>query len=183
MSFEINQLFNEVCGNDAFFTYSGDIASGQINSILEEVEKKLVGVSSNIKMRKKIYNVLVESLQNLFHHSEDVPEDLMQTLGKRYGMIVIKKKGCEFQLTVGNFVTSNQVKFLTGKIEKINSLSNDELKEMYKFILNYQKISSKGGGGLGLIDMARKSDKKLEYRFYPYNENYCFYRLDIFVSI
>jgi hypothetical protein len=75
------------------------------------------------------------------------------------------------------------VKYLTEKIEKINSLSNDELKEMYKFILNYQKLSSKGGGGLGLIDIARKSDKKLEYVFYPYNDNYYFYRLDIFISI
>jgi hypothetical protein len=112
-----------------------------------------------------------------------MPEDLVETLGNRYGMIVITRKDGDFQITAGNFVTMEQVKFLTEKIEKINSLSPDELKEMYKFILNYQKISPKGGGGLGLIDMARKSDKKLGYKFYPYNESYCFYRLDIFVSI
>ena len=183
MGFDVSKLYNEICGKDVFFTYNGDIASIQINSILEDVEEKLVGVSTNIKSRKKIYNILVESLQNLYHHSEDVPDDLVQTLGKRYGMIVIKRDGNDFQLTAGNFVTMDQVKFLTEKIEKINSLSSDELKEMYKFILNYQKISSKGGGGLGLIDMARKSDKKLEYKFYPYNERFCFYQLDIFVSI
>jgi len=183
MGFDVNQLHAEICGNDVFFTYDGDIASKQINDILEEVEKKLTDISASIKVRKKIYNILVEGLQNLFHHSEDVPQDLVDTLGKRYGMIVITRVDDHFRVTVGNFVTSDQVKFLTEKIEKINELSEDGLKEMYKFILNYQKISSKGGGGLGLIDMARKSDQKLAYRFYPYNENYCFYRLDIFVSI
>jgi hypothetical protein len=182
MGFDVNKLHTEICGNDVFYTFAGNIASGQINTILEEIEEKLVEASISVKVRKKILNIMVESLQNLFHHSDDVPDDLVETLGKRYGMVVITRKSDDFLLTVGNFVSSDKVKFLTEKVEKINSLSESELKEMYKYILNYQKLSSKGGGGLGLIDMARKSDKKLAYRFYPYNENYFFYRLDIFVS-
>ena len=183
MCFDVNQLYTEICGDDAFFAYEGGIAPEQINSLLEELEEKFIEVSANIKARKKIYNIMVESLQNLFHHSDDVPEDLVKSLGKRYGIIVVKRVADNFVLTIGNFILSDKVKFLTEKIEKINSLSNDELKEMYKFILNYQKLSSKGGGGLGLIDIARKSDKNLEYRFYPYKDNYYFYRLNIFVSI
>jgi len=183
MGFDVKKLHAEICGNDVFFAYDGNIASGQINSLLEKVEDKLAGMSANNKPKKKILNIMVEGFQNLFHHSDDVPEDLIDTLGQRYGMLVITKNDNGFRLTFGNFVTSDKEKFLTEKIEKINSMSEDELKEMYKFILNYQKLSSKGGGGLGLIDMARKSDQKLEYKFYPYNEKYCFYRLDIFVSI
>jgi len=183
MGFNVNQLFAEVCGDEVFFAHLGKISSEQINSILEEIEGKFVDFSTSIKLRKKLYNIMVESLQNLFHHSDDVPEDLTETLGDRLGMIIIKMKGEEFRVTVGNFISSDKVKYLTEKIEKINSLSSDELKEMYKFILNYQKLSSKGGGGLGLIDIARKSEQKLGYRFYPYNENYFFYRLDILISI
>jgi len=182
MGFDINKLNAEICGDDVFFSFVGNVASNQINSILEEVEERLVEASIILKVRKKILNIMVESLQNLFHHSDDVPEDLVETLGKRYGIVVITRKEDDFLLTVGNFVLTDKVKFLTEKIEKINTLSELELKEMYKYILNYQKLSSKGGGGLGLIDMARKSDKKLEYKFYPYNEKYFFYRLDIFVS-
>ena len=183
MAFDVDQLFAEICGNDVFFAYQGNITSEHINAVLEEVEKKFVEISATMKVRKKIYNIMVESLQNLFHHSDDVPEDLVETIGKRYGMIVIMRNGDELVLTVGNYISSDKVKFLTEKIEKINSLSSNELKEMYKFILNYQKLSPKGGGGLGLIDIARKSDQKLGYRFYPYSENYYFFRLDIFVSI
>ena len=183
MCFDVNQLYDEICSDGVFFAYQGDISSEQINSILETVERKFVDVSASIKVRKKIYNIMVESLQNLFHHSDDVPTDLVETIGQRYGMIIVTKKDNNFRLIVGNYISSDKVKFLTEKIEKINSLSPVELKEMYKFILNYQKLSPKGGGGLGLIDIARKSDQKLGYRFYSYNESYFFYRLDIFVSI
>jgi hypothetical protein len=184
MGFDVNQLYAEMCGDDVFYAYKGDISSDRVNSVLEEIEGKFVALSNdNLKLRKKIYNIMVESLQNLFHHSDDVPEDLREQLGNRFCLIVIKSDDGFFKITVGNYISADKVKFLTEKIEKINSLSIDELKEMYKFILNFQKLSSKGGGGLGLIDIARKSDSKLGYRFYPYNENYYFYSLDIFVSI
>ncbi|MDR2040117.1 MAG: SiaB family protein kinase [Bacteroidales bacterium] len=181
MSLDVNQLFIEICGTDAFFAFEGEISSERINIILEEMEKKLVNSPIDVKIRKKVYNIMVECLQNLYHHSDEVPADLASILGKSYGMIVVKKQGDNFRLVVGNFITNEKVELLSGKIDKLNSMSTTELKEMYKFILNYQKLSSKGGGGLGLIDIARKSDNKLEYQFYPYNQSYSFYRLDILV--
>jgi hypothetical protein len=182
MGFDVNQLYAEICGKDVFFAFEGDITSSQINLILEEIEKKIKVKSTSTKVRQKVYNIMVESIQNLFHHSDDLPKEFAHALGQRYGMIIIAKEDNGFRITAGNFVSSSNVQYLTEKIEKINSLSSDELKEMYKYILNYQKMSPKGGGGLGLIDIARKSDRKLGYKFYPYNANYYFYRLDIFVS-
>ena len=179
----VKQLYTEIGEDDMFFTYEGDVSSENINSILEKIESRFEVSSTNLKLRKKVYNIAVESIQNLFHHSDDVPEELVKIHGKRFGMIVIKTKDESFTLTVGNYVSSDKVKFLTEKIDKINSLSKEELKEMYKFILNFQKLSAKGGGGLGLIDIARKSENKLGYKFYPFNGNYYFYRLDIFVTI
>ena len=183
MGFDVNQLYADICRKDVFYAYKGNITSTQINSILEGIEEKFMMESTYIKVRKKVYNIMVESIQNLFHHSDDLPQEFAEIFGQRYGMIVITRENDGFRVTVGNFVSSINVPYLTEKIDKINSLSPDELKEMYKYILNYQKMSSKGGGGLGLIDIARKSDQKLGYVFYPYNANYYFYRLDIFVSL
>ena len=184
MGFDVKQLYAEICGENAFFAFEGNITSGQINLILEEIEGKVAYLDeTNTKLRKKVYNIMVESLQNLFHHSDEIPEELVETLGQRYGMIVITKKGDDIVITAGNFVSALNQKNLTEKIEKINSLSADELKEMYKYILNYQKMSPKGGGGLGLIDIARKSENRLGYKFYPFNADYSFYTLDIFISI
>jgi hypothetical protein len=85
-------------------------------------------------------------------------------------------------LTTGNFVLEPKVKSLSQKIDKINTLSQEDLKEMYKFILNHQKLSAKGGGGLGMIDVARKSGHKLTYEFLEFNKDYYFYLLNVKIT-
>ena len=61
----------------------------------------------------------------------------------------------------------------------MNYLSAAELKELYKRILNNDEFSSKGGGGLGFIEMARMSGQKLGYDFVKYDESYSFFILEI----
>jgi hypothetical protein len=134
------------------------------------------------KLRKKVYNVLVESLQNLYHHVEKVPEDFEDQKSEKYGMLAINKVDNGYKIITGNFIFSDDVEMLEEKIKRINRSSHDELTELYKFILNHQRISSKGGGGLGLVDIARKSGNKLEYLFKDYDEKSSFFYLKILVS-
>jgi hypothetical protein len=62
-------------------------------------------------------------------------------------------------------------------------MGKEELKDMYKFILNHQRLSEKGGGGLGLVDIARKTGNDMEYTFEKYNDDYVFFNLDVYIDI
>jgi len=179
MSFKINDYYKELSQGDVLLAYKGSITSDLINDVLETVEGKLTARKEDGKLKKKLYNVLVESMQNLFHHIEVSHEGIEENLDPKFGILVIEVEGELYKVTTGNFVNSSKIKFLKEKIDKINSLSKDELKDMYKFILNHQKLSAKGGGGLGLVDIARKTGNKLEYSFYNYNSNYYFFSLSI----
>ncbi len=181
MSFNLNEYYSNLSKGDVILAYKGSITSELINDILETVEKKLEEADADSKLRKKIYNVLVESLQNLFHHIEMSHEGIQEELDPKFGVLFIVKDGEFYKVTTGNFVNAKRIKLLKEKIDKINTLTKDELKDMYKFILNHQKLSAKGGGGLGLVDIARKSGKKLEYDFYQYNDDYFFFNLTISV--
>jgi len=175
MSFNLKEYYTNLSKGDVILAYKGSITSDLINDILEAVEKKLEEVNADSRLRKKIYNVLVESLQNLFHHIEMVHEGIEEELDPKFGILVIDRENEIYKITTGNFVNAKRIKFLKEKIDKINSLTKDELKDMYKFILNHQRLSAKGGGGLGLVDIARKSGNKLEYAFYNYSDNYYFF--------
>jgi hypothetical protein len=179
MSFNLKDYYQDLSKGDVLLAYKGSITSDLINDVLEGVEKKLEDVNEESKTRKKIYNVLVESMQNLFHHIEEYHEGINEDLDPKFGVVVIEKENGLYKVTTGNFVNSTKIKFLKEKIDKINSLTKEELKDMYKFILNHQKLSAKGGGGLGLVDIARKTGNKLEYAFYNYNNNYYFFNLTI----
>jgi hypothetical protein len=182
MSFSIeNYLSDQLNGNIILF-YKGNVDSDVINHVLDTVEDKMVEVNEQSKLRKKIYNVLVESLQNLYHHVDQVPEDFEDQTSEKFGLLVVKKVESGYKIITGNFVNAENVEKLEEKIKRINRSSHDELKELYKFILNHQRISAKGGGGLGLVDIARKTGNKLEYTFKEYNDKYSFFYLDILVS-
>jgi len=79
----------------------------------------------------------------------------------------------------GNYIKNDKVSGFKSKLDKINSLSHDELKTYYKEMLNNEQMSEKGGAGLGMIDIARKTGEKLKYNFVELANGYSFFSLNI----
>jgi len=182
MGFNIESYLPDKSKNNIILFYKGNVDSDVINHILDTVEDKMIQVNDQSRLRKKVYNVLVESLQNLYHHVDKVPEDFEDQISEKFGMLLVQKVDRGYKIITGNFVKTDNVEKLEEKIKKINQSSHEEIKELYKFILNHQRISAKGGGGLGLVDIARKTGNKLEYTFKEYNDKYSFFYLDILVN-
>ena len=129
------------------------------------------------KTRRKVFNVLVECLQNLYHHIDDFevegsPEELSE---KKSAIFSISRTDEYYNIVTGNFIYHKNIEDISGKIDHINSLDKDELKLFYKETLNNGTMSVKGGGGLGLIDIARKSGEKLQYNIREINDSFSFY--------
>jgi hypothetical protein len=182
MSFNVESYFSEMSDGNPILYYKGNIDSDLINKVLDTVEGNLIKGNEHSKLRKKVYNVLVESLQNLYHHVDKVPEDFEDQTSEKYGILAVNKVDEGYKIITGNFIRKDYMDKLEAKIKRINRSSHEEITELYKFILNHQRISSKGGGGLGLVDIARKTGNKLEYFFKEYNENSSFFYLNILVS-
>jgi hypothetical protein len=182
MGFDVETYLTDQVRENVILFYKGNVDSDVINHVLDTVEDKMVEVSEQSKLRKKVYNVLVESLQNLYHHVDKVPADFADQKSERFGMLLIQKVESGYKIITGNFVQSENIENLEEKIKRINRSSYEEIKELYKFILNHQRISAKGGGGLGLVDIARKTGNKLEYEFKKYNDKYSFFYLKILVD-
>jgi hypothetical protein len=182
MSFDIDNYVTDQVKDNVILFYKGNVDSDVINHVLDTVEDKMVEVNEQAKLRKKVYNVLVESLQNLYHHVDKVPGDFEDQSSEKFGMLMVQKVTNGYKIITGNFVHADNIEKLEEKIKRINRSSHDEIKELYKFILNHQRISAKGGGGLGLVDIARKTGNKLEYAFKTYNDSYSFFYLTILVD-
>ncbi|MDT8401543.1 MAG: SiaB family protein kinase [Bacteroidales bacterium] len=182
MSFNVENYFQDLLTDDVIFSFKGDISSEVINFILDSVEGKTEEANDHARIKKKVYNVLVESLQNLYHHVDPVPPDFEDPESERFGILVVKRNSSGYKITTGNFVKKNKVQLLVDKLDKINRSSIKEIKELYKFILYHQKISPKGGGGLGLVDIARKTGNELNYKFFDYNREYAFFSLSIDIN-
>ncbi len=182
MGFNIESYFDQLQDENVVLFYKGNIDSDVINKVLDFVESKMDERDEKSKLRKKVYNVLVESLQNLYHHVDTTPSGYDSLGADRYGVLLIKKVGEIYQIITGNFIQNERIPKLEQRISRINNSSREEIKELYKFILNHQKISKKGGGGLGLVDIARKTGKKLDYEFVEYDKDHSIFVLNISVG-
>ena len=184
MTLDIYDFYDKMERNNILLSFKGDITSELLTSILQIMESKLDTMQEDPKVKKKVYNVLVETLQNLYHHMDELnsTEDLANGERVRSAIFMIGKVDNQYNILTGNYIKSENVSSLKGRIDEVNKLTKDELKEYYKAVLNNGKMSDKGGGGLGMIDIARKTGEKLNYNFMPIDNNYSFFSLNLKIA-
>jgi hypothetical protein len=174
----IFDLYKSMEENKVMLSFKGIITVELMSSILQIMESKMEFMDETPRVKRKVYNVLVECLQNLYHHVDKNEEDEL----KRTSIFMIIKDGEEYAIQTGNFLLPQHVDDLRGKLELINDMDRDELKTYYKEVLSNGVYSSKGTAGLGMIDMARKSGRKLEFNFENVDENNSFFSLTVKVA-
>lgn len=177
MAFDLHKWVKELKVEDNLFIFEGELQESDITNILYELEDKLLNNDLDKKILKKVYNIAIESLQNLFHHSEYIEYDDSEKYNCKFSSLIIKQvDNNDYKIITGNFILDEKRNFLKERIDKINNLDKLQLKILYKEVLNNQSYSNKGGGGLGLIDIARKSGNKLKYNFYSYKNSLSFFK-------
>lgn len=152
--------------------YAGDFNQEIAKSVLSMTEKNFdsEGVDSSVK--KKVFNIMVEALQNICKHQQtDINDENTTPIfivgNDEEGVIVIS----------GNPILNSKIQLVKDKIDKVNSLDKEGLKQFYKEARLNSTISEVGGAGLGFIDMARKSENKLDYSFEYINDSISFFIL------
>ena len=179
---DIFEFYNLMERNKIMLSFKGDITSELLTSILQIMESKLDNLQEEPKTKKKVYNVLVECLQNLYHHLDARPNAEDGGENHKTAIFMIGKIENEYSIITVNYMLTKNVENLKSKLVKINGMSKEELKEYYKEVLNNDEFSSKGGGGLGMIDIARKSGQKLNFQFVPIDNNFTFFSLNIKIA-
>lgn len=165
--------------NNIILSFKGAITSELLSSVLQIMESKMEDFEESLKTRRKVFNVLVESLQNLYHHIDDfeVEGSLEDVARMKSAVFMVARNEGYYNVVTGNFLLNENVEKLTDRITTINTLDRDQLKDYYKSVLDNGEMSAKGGGGLGFIDIARKSGQKLDFDFTKVDDTYSFFTL------
>ncbi len=169
------QLERLMAENNVSLIWSDHISTDVETEVLTLTENKLLQEDVEMTLRRRVFSVLVEILENVAKFSPGKEPE------KKFGMPVamIKLEHGDFSLTTGNLIHNVKVEDLKGKLEIINKYDKVGLKELFRKSLSGQTISSNSTGNMGLIDMARKSGSKLEYQFERINDLYSYYTLTV----
>lgn len=177
----IYDLHRTMMSQKLILVYDGDFTQETTKSILAMAERNLDSSGEDSGIKRKVFNVMVEALQNIVKHSS---EQGMQagSLVSRSAIFMISKDDKRYCVLTGNPIPKANVAKLTSNLNDLNSKDKEGLKEMYKEIIKNTQISEKGGAGLGFVDMARKSGEKLEFTFNEMDPEYDFFCLKVNIS-
>ena len=172
----IYDLHRTMMSQKLILVYQGDFTQESTKSILSMAERNLDSSGEESSIKRKVFNVMVEALQNIVKHSDELVDGQTRS---HAAIFLIGRESNRYSIMSGNPIRKTNVAGLKDKLDRINGLDKDGLKDLYKDIIKNTTISDKGGAGLGFVDMARKSGEKLEFDFPDMNNEYCFFCLKV----
>ena len=181
---DIYKAYQTMERDNIILSFKGQITKELLSSVYQIMESRLEALDEDNRTKKKVYNILVESLQNIYHHMDMLRQE---SEGDDSGMkdamfMIVRGEGGFYYIHTGNFILNTKCDLLKSRIDQINGMSAEELRTHYVDRLSTSELSEKGGAGLGIIDIARKSGNKLGYKFNLVNEKYSFFSLIVSIG-
>lgn len=160
--------------------YKGEMNHQIMRSFAFMANRKIAENNIPTPIRKRVFHIMIECLQNITKHSDDFDKNDKQ-IGN--GLFIVGYNKDSFYVMTGNLVRNEKMKPLEDRIIQLNSSDKHQLKELFLKQMMTGSLNEKGGAGLGLIDIARKSGKKLFYHFAPYDHHRHFFLLVASISL
>lgn len=170
------QLRNELNEDGAVFCYNGYLTEELMASIGTVLKTKLEADNVEKKRIRSVFHFFVEQVQNIIRYSDEAEETIEVPSEFRYGLVLVgSREGTHF-VTCANLIDQKNVEPLKNSLDKLNKMSDDELKQLYKTMLRSESSESSKGAGVGFIDIARKASK-FEYDFIAVDEHSSYFSL------
>lgn len=170
--FLLSEFYHLMKKNNVIMMYEGEFSQEITKSFLSMTETNFQTSHVNEIVIKKVYNIMMEVLQNICKHEFKYTEEQAD---KSASLFIISENETAYQIITGNAIQKTVTSIITEKINKVNSLDQDGLKQLYKEARLNSTISEVGGAGLGFIDIARKSGNPISYHFTTINNDLCYF--------
>jgi len=158
--------------------YCGEFSQDLNKTLLSFTERKFKAENVEDNTRRKIFNIMVELLQNISKNKVENVKNAPEVSA----IFMIGATDEEYILISSNTIRNDKIPPLKSRIDQVNSMDKEELKLLYKEVRLNSAFSESSGAGIGIIDIARKSENKLEYSFGKLDDEYSVFSLLIRIS-
>jgi hypothetical protein len=176
----VYDFYKTMKAHEITLVYEGEITHQITKAFTSLTESNMMKELESNAVQKKVFHVMVECLQNISKHADDFAANDFVYSGR--GIFLVSKGEGDYSVTTGNVIDNYKTEELRSLLETINSLDKEGLNQLYKTQIKEGRLSEKGGAGLGFIDIARKTGKKLIYHFLPVSETTSFFLLTSTIS-
>lgn len=174
----IYDFYQMMCEKDIMLVYCGEFSQDLNKTLLSFAERKFKAENVEDKIRFKIFNIMVEVLQNISKNKVGNLGDIEEISP----IFMLGTNADDYIMISSNMIRNEKIPPLKSRLEQVNTLDKEGLKLLYKDVRLNATFSDASGAGIGIIDIARKSENKLFFKFEEMNSEFSVFSLLVRVS-
>jgi hypothetical protein len=148
-------LVSEKC----IIRYDGQFTEEVIATLLSAIEDSCEEQREQNHFKKKLIKIFLEIAHNIYHHA---CRDEVGLLSK--SSLKIYRNQFAYLIESSNVISIESKRILQQEFSSLKPLSEDEIRMRYREqLIRGEVVQSRAG--LGLIEIAKKTGKSVEYRF------------------
>ncbi len=181
MEMNLLNLQNLLQNYGVLISFSGRFSQTIIEELGEAVKKYLETEATPQNDIYNVFSIFIEQTQNIKNYSmikSGFP------IGERIansGIVAIGKSEEGYFVSAGNLIESSDIAVLIARLDEIVAHDKVGLKKLYKEQLKKEIPPGSTGAGLGLIDMARRTSRPLNYSVVCLDDQVSFFTLRAYV--
>ncbi|KPL08702.1 MAG: hypothetical protein AMS23_10410 [Bacteroides sp. SM1_62] len=175
----VYDFYKSMKAHEIKLVYEGRVTQQITKTFIALAESHMEENAEVSGVQRKVVHVMVECLQNISRYADEYEPGQSRYAGR--GIFMVSHTENYWCVTTGNAIFNEKVKELRDMIDQINELNEDELKDLYVKQMREGRMTSRGGAGLGFIDIRRKTKRMLEYYFLPITEKVSFFLFTTFI--
>ena len=154
-------------------SHFGEFSQDLVNSLTTGIEDTMLESGDKKGVVKRMFSILAEGLQNIRIHGERDEDN------NQISFLIVLQTEEEYRVMFGNLVKSENTYKIIERIDTLNQMDADQIKELYMEVLSNGIMSNKGGAGLGFITMAMKAKSKINYEAQEVSQLLTFFSVSI----
>jgi len=144
--------------------YKGNLDFKIISVLIAELKTKKEEFDIDMIVYKKIISLMIEILENVFKYSDHYAYYIDEH-PECEPVFILSRNGADYTIHSSNPIMEKDIPKVKDKIDKINTLNNEEMHLFYRETITNGAFTMKGGAGLGFIEMAKITCHPLKYKF------------------
>ncbi|HTH98215.1 MAG TPA: SiaB family protein kinase [Stellaceae bacterium] len=151
----------------AVLTYCGFVSESVLTALGETLKRKMAESDTDANTMKRVFSVFIEQVQNIIRYSGERLQKQATPPGMGGGLIMVGTEGDQYFVVCANFIAEDRVERLRGRLEHLLTLDKDAIRVYYREKLREPPEDDSLGATVGLIEIARRSSRPLQYDFHP----------------
>lgn len=165
---------------EAIINFEGSISFETMEQLLNQLKTAAQFNALRKPVKKRVYGTVVETIDNIFKYA--TPFKGKDLVLRRPPRIQVKEINGKFIVSAGNLIRNDQINGLKIKLNRVNGMNDHALKMLYEEVINQEATDEDSGAGLGLITLAMRTDKDIQYQFEPVGPGHAYFTMHITIK-